>query len=151
MALSVSSKESIYQHMIFNFSVTYRLNDQQQMEEGLSPFPVRTSARTERVQRRELRSPSQQPPLPQSVLQLQATPMIVSVIIIVREKVTVSVNGIVSIRVSVSVNVSVSASVSVSIVTIGMSAPSSQGVAVPTSGEGEGVSAPPSATATGEF
>ena len=76
--------------------------------------------------------------------------MIVSVIIIVREKVTVSVNGIVSIRVSVSVNVSVSASVSASIVTIGMSAPSSQGVAVPISGEG-GVSAPPSATTTGEF
>ena len=72
--------------------------------------------------------------------------MIVSVIIIVRENVTVSVNAIVSIRVSVSV----SASVSASIVTIGMSAPSSQGVAVPTSGEG-GVSAPPSATAIGEF
>ena len=66
--------------------------------------------------------------------------MIVSVIIIVRENVTVSVNAIVSIRVSVSVSVSVSASVSASIVTIGMSAPSSQGVAVPTSGEGGGVS-----------
>ena len=150
MALSVSSKESIYQHMIFNFSVTYRLNDQQQMEEGLSPFPVRTSARTERVQRRELRSPSQQPPLPQSVLQLQATPMIVSVIIIVREKVTVSVNGIVSIRVSVSVNVSVSASVSASIVTEGCQHLHYRELQYQYQEKG-GVSAPPSATTTGEF
>ena len=150
MALSVSSKESIYQHMIFNFSVTYRLNDQQQMEEGLSPFPVRTSARTERVQRRELRSPSQQPPLPQSVLQLQATPMIVSVIIIVREKVTVSVNGIVSIRVSVSVNVSVSASVSASIVTEGCQHLHHRELQYQHQEKG-GVSAPPSATTTGEF
>ena len=34
MALSVSSKESIYQHIIFNFSVSYRLHDQQQIGGG---------------------------------------------------------------------------------------------------------------------
>ena len=34
MALSVFSKESIYQHIIFNFSVSYRLHDQQQIGGG---------------------------------------------------------------------------------------------------------------------